>query len=167
MMKYTTTIALLLLSLCSAQASIYKVDMTAVDRSFVNAEDITAHVGLMFNADQTISTAAFEMMLADEADGGKSQTTAAIIALATVIAPSLITAVTGGFGAPVFILTMIPWHRIYLGTGGKTGKVIALYCVTLDWCGWLTLVDGVMLLIDDTDSKYIDNPKYVMWIGEF
>jgi len=58
---------------------------------------------------------------------------------------------------------LIPIHRLYLGCGDKTIKVVALYCVTLGGCGLLPIIDGIMLIMDQGGTKYIDNPKFLMW----
>lgn len=58
---------------------------------------------------------------------------------------------------------LVPIHRLILGTGNQAGKIIALYCVTLSGCGFILLIDGIMLLMDSQGSKYIDNPKFIMW----
>ena len=58
---------------------------------------------------------------------------------------------------------LIPIHRLYLGCGDKTTEVVALYCVTLGGCGLLPIIDGIMLLMDQGGTKYVDNPKFLMW----
>jgi len=55
-------------------------------------------------------------------------------------------------------------HRFYLGTKTLTGIG---YILTCGGFGIVALVDWVMLLIgliDDDISKYIDNPKFFMWL---
>jgi hypothetical protein len=58
---------------------------------------------------------------------------------------------------------IFPFHRFIIGTGGKPFKIFALYCVTLGGCGVITLVDGVLLLMDSKGTKYLDNSKFIMW----
>jgi TM2 domain-containing membrane protein YozV len=58
---------------------------------------------------------------------------------------------------------IFPFHRFIIGTGGQSFKIFALYCITLGGCGVITLVDGVLLLMDGNGTKYLDNSKFIMW----
>ncbi|MFN5627751.1 MAG: hypothetical protein ACK48W_00565 [Bacteroidota bacterium] len=61
---------------------------------------------------------------------------------------------------------IVPFHRFIIGTGGQSFKIFALYFITAGGCGVITLVDGVLLLMDGNGNKYIDNPKFIMWSGK-
>lgn len=116
----------------------YKLDDSKVESLFESSDDITNmadKASLMLPAQQKVK-------------GEDVQLVAGIVALA-----SWFTGV--GF--------LVPIHRLILGTGNQGGKIIALYCVTLGGCGFITLIDGIMLVIDGSGSKYIDNPKFIMW----
>ncbi len=117
----------------------YKVDEMALEEMFESSEDITFAGGAAnFNLPSTLQ----------KTDTDK-QMIAGIIAIAEIIT---------GIGI------LIPIHRLVLGTGNETAKIIALYCVTLGGCGLLTLIDAIMLLIDSGGNKYIENSKFIMWI---
>jgi TM2 domain-containing membrane protein YozV len=59
----------------------------------------------------------------------------------------------GGFGV----------HRFYLGTEVMTGIGYILTCGGI--FGIVPLVDFVVLIIDNKDiSKYVNNPKFFMWV---
>ena len=71
----------------------------------------------------------------------------------------------------VATILAMPWlgvglfgiHRLYLGT--ETGTFLA-YLFTLGGCGIISLVDFIVLavgLIEEDVSRYIDNPKFIMW----
>jgi hypothetical protein len=170
-MKVLTTLlfSFLIITPC-AFASNYKLNESNINQLFEHSNDISMH---MVNSDAM--KAYFSSLPADE--NAKSQTTAAIIALAVTIGGGVATGVvyqiisiaTGGVGAlvcwPILFAPLIPFHRLYLGTDGNGFKVSALYCVTLTWCGWLNIIDGIMLLIDDSKSKYIGSSKYIMWVN--
>jgi len=157
-MKLITTLFLILGISVAGYSSQYEIDEQAIDASFEASQDVSYMLG---TPEMDIN---FSLIAADE-EAAKSQMTAAIIAFASIVIPYVVFTVTGGLGVVLFIATMLPWHRLYLGTGGNTGKIFGLYCITLDWCGWLTFIDGVMLLLDDTETKYVEHPKYVMWMN--
>lgn len=117
----------------------YKVDESALEDLFESSQDVT-FMGAAANFNFPATT--------QKADNDK-QLIAGIIAIAELV---------------VGVGILIPIHRIILGTGNETAKVIALYCVTLGGCGIITLIDGIMLLIDSRGSRYIDNPKFIMWM---
>ncbi len=62
-----------------------------------------------------------------------------------------------------FFLGSIGVHRWYLGTSGGT---VVGYLLTCGGCGIISLVDTILLLvgtIEDDVSKYVDNPRFIMW----
>jgi TM2 domain-containing membrane protein YozV len=62
-----------------------------------------------------------------------------------------------------FFLGGLGVHRFYLGTEVLTGVGYILTCGGI--FGIVPLVDFVVLIIDNKDiSKYVDNPKFFMWI---
>jgi hypothetical protein len=116
----------------------YKVDDSAIEEMFQTSDDITftANIaGLMLPSQEKIQDTDKQML-------------AGIVALASWIT---------GIGI------LVPIHRLILGTGNQAGKIIALYCVTLSGCGFILLIDGIMLLIHSDESQYIENPKFIMW----
>jgi len=151
-----------------ASSSDYKLNETAIEKMFVESEDVTEEVvhamSPFLNPNALSGAAAFE---------NKSEQTAGLIALGTMIlggsiigvAIQVVNVVTGlGFVLlPLYAAIFVPWHRLYLGTSGKGAINTALYCVTASWCGWLHIIDGIFLMLDNED-KYFDNPKYVMWL---
>ncbi|GAB5537994.1 MAG: hypothetical protein Salg2KO_00970 [Salibacteraceae bacterium] len=164
----TIALALFFLSATAGSAN-YRMNLDPVDKAFEASENITQFLYIGANLDHFSSNAPAE-------DKAKSQTTAAIIAFVVGVAGSgaawtifwIASVATGGIGTlfcwPILIAPLLPWHRFYLGTGGENFKLGALYCVTLNWFGWLGIIDGIFLLIDETDSKYIGSPKYIMWL---
>lgn len=167
-MKFLLTVSLLwTVSTGFARTSTYHLNQDKVDLAFTLSEDIGSSI---------MSSSFFT-----NAEGAKevNNTTAAIVAFATVIAPYIVytgwwivTAFTGGLGIiflPIAVVFAgaagLPWHRYYLGTNGETAKIMALYCVTLNWFGWLPIADGVFLLLDKEDS-FKNNPDYLMWIDK-
>ena len=60
---------------------------------------------------------------------------------------------------------LVPFHRFYLGTGGKGATIFVLYFCTLSCFSLLTVADGIFLLIDSGESgrKYIGNSHWIMW----
>jgi hypothetical protein len=120
------------------QISSYKIDDQAVDVLFDTSNDIT----------YVANPLALFMPTQEQVKDEDKQLVAGIIAIAELVL---------GVGI------LIPIHRLYLGTGDETFKVVALYCVTLAGCGFITLIDGIMLLSDSQGSKYIESPKFIMW----
>lgn len=156
----------------AAHATTYKLNEPALDLAFETSEDVTFLVKHLIDGEYDV----FESYIAQDSE--KNATVGAILAFAGPVAgyvvgwvaALIVGALTGGFAifcTPLFYIPMmLPYHRFYLGTGGNGFKIGALYCVTLNWCGFLSFIDGIMILIDDADgSKYIENPKYVMWAG--
>lgn len=147
-----------------ADSNQYFLNEDVIEASFNNAEDITSQYLLMLNGGvfNQIGTSNF-------AEDDK-QMTAGIIALASFFVRwgsgffGLIPYVGFFVWASVSVLTIVPWHRLYLKAGGQEFKMVALYCVTLGWCiNAHHVADGIFLLLDESKNKYINNPKYVMW----
>jgi TM2 domain-containing membrane protein YozV len=62
-----------------------------------------------------------------------------------------------------FFLGELGIHRFYLGTKVMSGLAYPLTCGGFG--GIVPLVDFVVLIIDIDDiSKYVDNPKFFMWM---
>lgn len=151
--------------LTKANSDVYHLDEASLEDLFTNAEDITSQYLLMLNSG-VFNQLETNGILEDD----NKQMTAGIIALA-----SFIVRWGSGFFAwipivgwitwvGVSVLTIVPWHRLYLKAGGQEFKMVALYCVTLGWCiNAHHVADGIFLLLDESKSKYINNPKYVMW----
>ena len=118
----------------------YKVDESQINLLFENASDVTY-------------TSTLSNLLAPSISKIKgsenTQLIAGIVALAQLVL---------GIGI------LIPIHRIILGTGNQTVKIVGLYCITLSGCGFITLIDGIMLLIDAEGSQYIENSNFLMWM---
>lgn len=174
MKKIISIFALILcVSFCTkADSNQYFLNEEVIEASFNNAEDITSQYLLMLNG------GVFNQLGNSNFAEDDKQVTAGIIALASFVvrwgagffawmpvAGWLWIPVAGWFmWAGVAILSIVPWHRLYLKVGGQELKIVALYCVTLGWCiNAHHVADGIFLLLDESKSKYINNPKYVMW----
>ena len=57
----------------------------------------------------------------------------------------------------------IPIHRLYLGVDDAMEKILIGYICTGSGCGIILLVDAISLLMDSEGTKYIGNPKFLMW----
>lgn len=138
--------ALFSMSIVSASfAGNYHLNESKIDQAFESSVDVSNDLTIssFFN---TATSAESNMMLAE--GGMDKHTLGAIICFAEWFL---------GVGI------LIPIHRLYLGCGDKTIKVVALYCVTLGGCGLLPIIDGIMLIMDAGGTKFIDNPKFLMW----
>ncbi|MEZ4722996.1 MAG: hypothetical protein R2813_14065 [Flavobacteriales bacterium] len=167
-MKQTFFLLLFLIVNIAASANNYKLDESNLNVLFESSCDISYMLTSSELMKHGIESAA--------AAGEKRQVVGAIIAfvgpvggyIVGTIAYFVFAVATLGLGAycfPIFYIPIfLPYHRWYLGTNGNGANVGLLYCVTLNWCGVLSFIDGIMLLIDDTEEKYIENPQYVMWI---
>jgi hypothetical protein len=174
-MKHVFAILAIVLVSFQTQANQYQINDANIDAQFEQSESLNHlwNVSLDYTSafdtdiDLSLSAAAAE----------KSQKTAALIAFGSVLVPWVVTVVFGltasvtgvaaisWMGSLINIaISIVPWHRFYLGTGGENLKIWALYCVTFRWCGVLPIIDGIMLLMDDSGEKYYDNPKYLMWL---
>lgn len=174
-MKHILTLLFASLLTFQVSANQYQINEERIDAEFEQSECLNHLWNVSLDFTNAMNT---ELDLAlSSAAAEKSQQTAAFIAFGSVVVPWLIsivfnvTAAITGVAAINWLgsvlnlaITIIPWHRFYLGTGGENLKIWALYCVTLRWCGVLPIVDGIMLLMDDSGEKYMDNPKYLMWI---
>lgn len=147
MRKLTILLTLMVLGISSVNAANYKLNEAALEQAFETSIDATTELDVFFAA--TESNFAPHMV---NDDGLDKQTIALIIIAAQYV-------LTGG------LLGIIPIHRIYLGCDGQTVKVVALYCVTLGGLGLLPLIDAIFLILDQSKSAYIDNPKFLMWAG--
>jgi len=114
----------------------YKLDETSIDQLFESSDDISLVANLSIPYGQNVQ------------DDDDKQMIAGIVALASW---------NTGIGI------LVPIHRLILGAGNEVGKIIALYCVTLSGCGFILLLDGIMLLMDSHGNKFIENPKFIMW----
>ena len=175
-MKKLLTLFFLAEMSTSLFAGEYRLNDAEIDTQFQQSESMN----YMFSVGDQNGMYGFNMdmeMSSASAAAEKTQKTAAIIAFATVVVPWVLSVignvasnVTGvaAIGLTTWainvVISIVPWHRLYLGTADNNLKIWALYCVTLRWCGALPIIDGIMLLMDDSGEKYMDNPKYVMWI---
>lgn len=140
MKKIVIIAGVLVLFICKSNATDvrYQVNNNKIDELFANAQEITfADVNAMnlFN----------NMGVTNVSASSPNPVVATILAM-----PWL--------GVGIFGI-----HRLYLGT--ETGTFLA-YLFTLGGCGIISLVDFIVLavgLIDEDVSRYIDNPKFIMW----
>ncbi len=132
--------ALLCNNNCTANS--YKLDDSAVESLFNKASDISSSPFMDYT-----SIALFGKK--DVLDGKEDkQMVAGIIAIAQIVT---------GIG------WFIPLHRLYLGVGDGIGKILLGYICTGSGCGIILLVDAISLLMDSEGTKYIGNPKFLMW----
>ncbi len=68
-------------------------------------------------------------------------------------------AAIAGIGELVLGLWFLPIHRIILGT--STGTIVG-YVLTCGGCGLITLVDVILLLVNN-DGRYVEVPRFIMW----
>lgn len=123
----------------------YRPDDAAIEALFSASVDITGELsGFLPDAGLRNQCSAGYYSPKEE----DKQTTAGIIAIAQFVTGT-------GF---------IPIYRFMLGTGENNGKVFGLYCVTCGGLGVLPLIDAIMLLTDDSENKYINNQKFIMWL---
>jgi len=129
----------------TAYATAYKLNDTKIDQLFSSSTEL-----ILNESNETNIGDSFGFLLGENlkpAEDNK-QMIAGAIAIASVVL---------GVGI------IFPFHRFIIGTGGKPFKIFALYCITLGGCGVITLVDGVLLLMDSKGTKYLDNSKFIMW----
>ncbi len=144
-MKKTGIIAIVLFALLfnsNCKASSYKLDDSAIESLFNEASDISTS--------PFIDYANLALYGKKEVLDGKEdkQMVAGIIAVAQLVT---------GIG------WFIPIHRLYLGVGEGMGKILLGYICTGSGCGIILLVDAITLLMDSEGTKYIGNPKFLMW----
>lgn len=132
--------ALLCNNNCTANS--YKLDDSAVESRFNKASDISSSPFMDYT-----SIALFGKKEVLEGTEDK-QMVAGIIAIAQIVT---------GIG------WFIPLHRLYLGVGDGIGKILLGYICTGSGCGIILLVDAISLLMDSEGTKYIGNPKFLMW----
>jgi TM2 domain-containing membrane protein YozV len=118
-------------------ASNYKLDEAAIESAFTASEDITMQSNIL---SESLSNAAL-------ADGDITK---------------------GGFLVRAYFCGFVGMHRAYVGNGGK--KVGLYYCLSsIVGVGYtIAWIDFLMVLIkgDEMMSKFKDNPKFIVWIGE-
>lgn len=145
-------------------AETYHLNENYIEYAFATAEDITSQYLLIINGDL------FNDLNVQKIEGDDKQMVAGIVAIASFFirwgASALLWIPIVGWigGGIVWVLAIFPWHRMFLKAGGQEAKIALLYCITLGWCiNAHHVVDGIFLLLDESKSKYINNPKYVMW----
>ena len=121
----------------------YHLDDNAIDVLFNSSNDISYISNTTGNVINDLG-----MKIPKIAEEGDRQMIGGIIALASWIT---------GIGI------LIPFHRFYLGTGGQPVKIFFLYFCTLSGFGFITLIDGIVLLMDPENGKFIENPRFIMW----
>ncbi len=127
-----------------ATVSAYKIDDSAIEQLFSSATDESAAFAMnAFSANRLEFPSSCIKQKSDD-----TETVAGIVALASWVA---------GIG------WLIPIHRFILGTGGNDFKIFCTYFVTISGCGFILLIDGIHLLLDDSGTKYIGNTKFIMW----
>lgn len=174
-MRTLLTLVFSFTTLLYASASTYEIDEAKIEQQFESSESLNYYFHGATDFTHAMNS---DFHMANPAAAEKSNTTAALIAFGSVLLPWIISvpfniiaglsgvAAIGWIGYLLNVaITIVPWHRFYLGTGGENAKIFLLYCVTLRWCSVLPIIDGIMLLMDDTGEKYFDNPKYVMWLN--
>jgi TM2 domain-containing membrane protein YozV len=123
-------------AVCSynASATNYVADDTLIDNMFATAPE-TVNASLVNLGTGVVSTASF-------VSGDKDAVVAIVLS---------------------FFLGNLGIHRFYLGTEVLTGIGYILTCGGI--FGIVPFVDFIVLIIDNKDiSKYIDNPKFFMWM---
>ena len=126
----------------NCKAGSYKLDDSAVESLFNKASDISSSPFMDYTS---IALFGKKEVLDGKED---KQMVAGIIAVAQMIT---------GIGL------FIPIHRLYLGVGDGMGKILLGYICTGSGCGIILLVDAISLLMDSEGTKYIGNPKFLMW----
>lgn len=135
----------------SGHAEIYQLNEQKLDVHFANSQDITENILYSQQFKDAIVAFPFDGDYVQE-DKGEDELVAGIVAVAglLVFAPAV---------------TLFPTHRFIIGVGGQGGKIWATYCFTLGGCGVITLVDGILLIIDGANggTKYLESSKFIMW----
>lgn len=135
----------------SGHAEMYQLNERNLDLEFANAQDITEDILHNSTYQNSLKAFSFDGDYVQE-DKGEDELVAGIVAVAglLVFAPAV---------------TLFPTHRFIIGVGGQGGKIWATYCFTLGGCGVITLVDGILLIIDGANggTKYLESTKFIMW----
>jgi len=121
----------------------FKIDDAQIDQIMDNSEELISTAAMSFDFTSTTTALEADNNVVKVAAGEKNAVVAFILAW-----------FLGGLGI----------HRFYLGTKALTGVG---YILTCGGFGIVAFVDWVMLLIgliDDDISKYVDNPKFFMWL---
>lgn len=126
------------------ESSKYVVDDELVEQLFASSSEIDFLVSPQMVGEELVGFFGVQSGSKEES----TQLMAGIIAIASVV---------------LAVGLIFPIHRFIIGTGGKPLKIFALYCITLGGCGVITLVDGILLLMDSHGSKYMGNSKFIMW----
>tara|TARA_B110000046_G_C12777594_1_gene307577 strand:+ start:86 stop:646 length:561 start_codon:yes stop_codon:yes gene_type:complete len=155
----------------------YRINESKLELLFSQSEDLSKLITNKFSDKELL----FQNSLKQSDENGPKYKVAAGIAIATALLPVgiygswiFLTAITGGFGIILLPSALIlagavgsPWYRYYLGTGDNSFKIGALYCITLNGLGWLTIADAVALLAANKDhNSYINNSKFLMWMDD-
>ena len=139
--------------------SINGISYASTDKYRVNDEQIEALINSSSEFDK--SALGFEDASCVQKDAsfmaGDNQYIAGGIALAQVFLAWGIGIATLGIG---ILFCAVPIHRIYLGT--NAGVVIG-YVLTCGGCGWITLIDGIVLMASSNPGKYGGSHKWFMW----
>lgn len=142
MKKFVFLFVLLFVAGNFCYASRFELNEQIIDLAFSAAKELPANSFMVAEIAQATSQAAAETTTFIAAAGDKNAVVAFVLS---------------------WFLGYLGIHRLYLGT--KTGTFIA-YLLTAGGCGIVAFVDWIMLLmglIDDDISRYIDNPKFIMW----
>jgi hypothetical protein len=149
---FTSFALLLMVSAVSASvgSSKYHINDEQMNQQFSEAEDITLVTLEMLTDNLNMNSTSTAPQNFTTPQGADKQLVAGIICAASL----LVFPITA---------TIVPVHRLYLGTGGKTFKIFALYCITLGGCYVISVVDAIVLLINSEGDEYVENPKWLMW----
>ena len=129
----------------TANATTYKLNDTKIDQLFSSSTEL-----ILNESNETNIGDSFGFLLGENlkpAEDNKQKVAGAIAIASVVLAVGFI----------------FPIHRFVIGTGGESFKIFALYCITFGGCGVITLVDGIILVLDETGTKYLNNNKFIMW----
>jgi len=148
-MKHLFICLVALLSLnVVAEAKSYKLDEGMIEEAFEQSVDVSSDLSIVrANALNTSSTAPYGIAIEED-----QKWTFALIAIGVQYFTGV-----GWF---------IPIHRLILGCDGQEIKIVALYCVTLSGCGFLTWIDAIFLLVDESRTKYNNNSKFLMFLDK-
>ena len=135
----------------SVHAEKYELNEQKLDVQFANAHDISENILYGPQFKDAVGSISFDGDYVQE-EKNDDELVAGIVAVAGLLV----------FSPAV---TLFPTHRFIIGVGGQGGKIWATYCFTLGGCGVITLVDGIMLIIDGADggTKYLESTKFIMW----
>lgn len=127
----------------NASIAQFKVNDAQIDQIFDNSQELNSTAAAQFDFNPASSNELGASSNMTKVAGDKNPVVAFILA---------------------WFLGTLGVHRFYLGTKALTGVG---YILTCGGFGIVAFVDWVMLLIgliDDDISKYVDNPKFFMWL---